>query len=293
MNDCIIRATGKVAEVRYVLADLTKSVQAIGTRHGLKGQALELLGDACIASSFLSACLKASGLVSFEASFKGDISTVVAETTPLGLVRAKIRQDEVLTVGAKPLNLETNLIRVRKLGERAQLLSEGIVEMADLSLGKSLAVYMHQSEQTKSAVGIMTKVDPQDPSKVLFSAGYFVEALPKIDQKTTMIQEQVLIDLPTLDQFYKDGRFDLRELLDQVAGPFEHEIHREFEAVPYCPCSHERMVSSLAALQVADLQDLASAGENLEAFCDFCRTRYEIELSELNDLIQAKKESLS
>lgn len=289
MKDCILRATGKVAEVRYVLADLTRSVQAIGAKHGLSGAALELLGDACVASTFLSACLKSSGLVSFEARYKGDITSVIAESTPLGLLRAKINHEEAKAVGNKPLKLETDLLRVRKLNEHAKLLSEGIVEMADLKIGKSLTAYMLQSEQTKTATGIFTKVDPQDPSKLLYCAGYYVEALPKIDEKTIAIQEQVLIHLPSFDTMLKDGAFDLMALMDEVSGPFEYEVHREFEVQPFCPCSKERMIGSLAALQIHDLEDLASNKENMEAFCDFCRTRYEITHDELNSLIQEKR----
>lgn len=289
MKDCILRATGKVAEVRYVLADLTRSVQAIGSKHGLQGPALELLGDACVASTFLSACLKSAGLVSFEARFKGEITSVVAESTPLGLLRAKIRHEEALAVGAGELHLEADLIRVRKLNEHAKLLSEGIVEMADVKIGKALTAYMLQSEQSKTATGIFTKVDPQDPSKILYCAGYYVEALPKIDEKTTSIQEQVLIHLPSFDSMVKDGVFDIKELMEQVAGPFEYEIHREFEVQPFCPCSKERMVGSLAALPLHDLQDLAKDNESLEAHCDFCRTRYEITPTEVNELIEEKR----
>lgn len=291
MSDNIIRATGKVAEVRYVLADLTESVQIIAERHGITGQALELLGDACVASVFLSAGLKSAGSVSFEANFsEGLISSVVAESTPMGLIRAKIRHDEVLQSQGKDLNLTEGLLRVRKLNEYAKLMSEGIVEMPSIQLGKSLSVYLLNSEQTKNAVAIETKLDPHNPAKILYAAGYLVEAFPKIDDKTILIQEQVVLNLAPFGDFFADKEFQLHALLDQLAGPFEYEVHREVEVKPYCPCSKERMLNSMAALQLQDLEELAEVPEVLELHCDFCRSRYEISNPELLELIQSKKE---
>jgi molecular chaperone Hsp33 len=287
MSDLILRATGKVAELRFVVADLTETVASIVERHGARAELAELIGDSCVASAFMSSMLKFPGALSYEARFEGEVPVIIAESTPMGLLRAKVSPDAVAAVGEKSPKIKPGMLRVRKLNEQGKQIQESFVEMASLRQGRSLTAYLLQSEQTKSAAGILTVTDPADRGRVVFCAGYFVEAFPKADDKTLFIMEQVLRDLPNLDTFKSaEGGCDLRAMLDAVAGPVDYEIHREINPLAFCPCSHERILSGLAALAKDDLLDFAAAGENLEIHCDFCRSRYEVTPENLNELIR-------
>ncbi len=287
MSDLILRATGKIAEIRFVAADLTQAVASIVERHHAQGELAELIGETCVASVFLSSMLKFPGVVSYEARFEGEVPAVIAESTPLGLLRAKVNPEVAAAVGAKSPKITPGSLRVRKINEHGKQLQESFVEMASLRQGRALTAYLLQSEQTKSAAGILTVTDPANPSKITFCAGYFVEAFPKATEKALIIMEQVLRDLPALTEFASaEGGCDLKAMLDAVAGPFEYEIHREFEPLAFCPCSHERVVTSMAALPKEDLIEFAQAQENLEIHCDFCRTRYEVTPQDLQSLIQ-------
>ena len=79
--------------------------------------------------------------------------------------------------------------------------------------------------------------------------------------------------------------FDLDELLDQLRGPYDIEVVREIDPKPYCPCSKDRMLATLATLPLKDLQELSSENKDLNVVCDFCRTNYTITPADMQEII--------
>ena len=80
--------------------------------------------------------------------------------------------------------------------------------------------------------------------------------------------------------------FDLDELLDQLRGPYDIDIVKEIDPKPFCPCSKERTVATLATLPLKDLKELEAEGKDLEVICDFCRTKYQVTVADLRDIIK-------
>ena len=290
-KDRIIRATGQKTPFRLIAVDLTATMNEIGAYHGAKGYALKLLAENSIASIFLSASLKFPGTVTFSTTFGGEITKIQSDSTPMGLVRAMIPQDELQAIGANEPALVPQNISVIKLDEHGKRIHESIIEAASVSMGQNLAYYLLQSEQTRSAVGIEARFNAQDPSKLDYAAGFYVEAFPDLEEKDIAILEQIVLNLPKFPELYKSEGFDLDELLDQLRGPYDIDIVREIDPKAYCPCSHERMVATLATLKTADLKDLLKEGRDLEVVCDFCRTKYTIAVNDLKTIIDERRET--
>jgi molecular chaperone Hsp33 len=282
--DRIIRATGAKTPLRFVLADLTSTLNEIGKAHGALAFALELLGECGVASTLLSSGLKFPGTVSLRVDYSGDIRFVVADSTPQGLVRAMIPQADLLaTKGFEPI-LSPQSLRVVKLNEDGKRVQESFVEAASTRMGVNLAAYLAQSEQTKSACGVLAKADPKTPGKLQFAVGFLVEAYPNTKDADLEIMDQVVRNLPPLDNFYNGSEYRLDDLLDELAGPYEYEIVREIVPQPYCPCSQSRILSGLASLPKAERVALAASGE-IEVVCDFCRTRYLFSADDLAEML--------
>ncbi len=285
-QDLILRATGETAAVRYVLADLTAVCNQMGQQHGAQGWALATLAETTIASVFLSSMLKNAGSVMVEAQYDGDISVVRGESTPMGLIRGFMRQDELIALKTFEPIFQPKLLRIKKLNEQAKTISEGIVEMESLSMGRSLATYLLQSEQIKNAIGIEAKFNPEKPSELLYAVGYLLEAFPDADEKTLIIAEEVVKNLPTLESFYVDGRYQLIGLLDQLAGPFPYMIHREIKPEFHCPCDLERVENSIASLGKKEVKNMIDDAEDLEIFCDYCRECYHVPVTKLTQILE-------
>ena len=288
-KDRIVRATGQKTPFRMIVVDLTATMNEIGSKHNAKGYMLKLLAENTIASIFLSSGLKFPGTVKFTTKFSGEISSIQSDSTPMGLVRAMVPQAELQAVGANEPAIAPQNIEVLKLNEFGKRVHESIIEAPSISMGQNLATYLLQSEQIRSAVGIEADFNKEDPSKLDYAAGFYIEAFPGLEDKDIAILEQIVLNLPKFKDMHKAEGFDSDELLDQLRGPYDIEIIREIEPKAYCPCSKDRMVATLATLPLADLNDLRKDGKNLDVVCDFCRKNYTITTQDLDDLIKDRK----
>ena len=288
-KDRIIRDKGKKTPFRLIVVDLTATMNEIGKKHNAQGFALKLLAENSIASIFLSASLKFPGTVSLTTRFGGEITQVQTDSTPQGLVRAMIPQPELQAVGGNEPALIPQSVRVVKLNEQGKRVHESIIEAPSVSMGQNLATYLLQSEQIRSAVGIEARFDAQDPSKLDYAAGFYIEAFPDLEDKDITLIEVIVQNLPKFCDMNTPEGFDLDELLDQLRGPYEIDIVKEIDPKAYCPCSHERTVATLATLPLQDLQDLEKEGKDLEVICDFCRTPYQITIADLREIIKERK----
>lgn len=290
-KDRIIRATGKKTPFRLIVVDLTATMNEIGKQHNAQGFALKLLAENSIASIFLSASLKYAGTVSLTTRFGGEITKVSSDTTPMGLVRAMIPQAELQAVGGNEPALIPQSVQVVKLNEQGKRVHESIIEAPAVSMGQNLATYLLQSEQIRSAVGIEAAFNREDPSKLDYAAGFYIEAFPDLEDKDINLIEVIVQNLPKFKDMNTPEGFDLDELLDQLRGPYEIDIVKEIDPKAYCPCSRERMVATLATLPLKDLQELEAEGKNLEVVCDFCRTPYKITVADLREIINERREN--
>ena len=274
MPDRIIRATGEVAELRFVLVDATEAANAICGFHGAHAFARILLGETVVSSLLLASGLKGNGTVQVKFKYSGDFSLAAADATPMGLVRGMIPAGDVKRIGEFEPLLSPQTMTVRKLDDKGYSLSEGIVEMPSDKIGPCTAFYLMQSEQTKSAVGIMARQNDRGDG-LAFCGGFLAEALPKADAKTLAILEQVVKDMPSIETYRKDGGgLDLDWMLADLAGPFRYTVHREIEVRPFCPCSEAGVMKALSGMPREELEEVVIKQETLELHCDYCRKRY-------------------
>ncbi len=269
--------------------DLTACANEIGRKHGASAYSLKLLAETSITSLFLASGLKNPGTVSVRVTFSGDISLVQAESTPQGLVRAMIPQEDILVTQNFEPALSPQKFQVIKLNEKGTRIRESVVEAVSESMGRNLATYMLQSEQVHSAVGIEARNNAVDASKLDYAVGFYLEAFPDLGPQDLAILEQVIINLPKFDTFYDGASYSLDGLLDQIAGPYDIAIVREIIPQAYCPCSKIRTLSSLATISTPDLEDLIAKEEDLEMVCDFCRNKYIITPDEIREILNTRK----
>lgn len=287
-KDRIVRATGARTPFRLVAIDITQAAREIGKQHGAKAYTLKLLAETTIASLFLSSSLKFPGTVSLRLKFSGDISLIQADTTPQGLLRAMIPQNEIAAMNQFEPALIPQQFEVFKLNESGKRVQQSVTETVKGSIGQNLASYLLHSEQVRSAVGIEAKFNAVDSSQLDYAIGFMIEAFPDLSEKDTAIIEQVVLTLPPMNLFFDSGVYHLDSLIDQLRGPYDIDIVKEIEPKAYCPCSRERMLSTLSTLPPKDLKELSEENKPLEIICDFCRNRYEIFPEDIEKILSEK-----
>lgn len=284
-KDRLIRATGAHVPFRLVLADITRSAEEIGKMHGASTQALKLLAETSIASLFLSSGLKFPGTVCVKISFSGDISFVEADSTPQGLLRAMIPQSDILASKEFEPALSPQHFQVVTLDERGKRASESIIEAVSESMGRNLSVFMLQSAQTRSAVGIEARVNKENPEKLDYAVGFYLEPYADIADDELSVLEKQIAKLPAFAEFYDGKAYNLDALMQAISGEYPTTIVREIEPRPYCPCSKIRSLATLGSIPTEDLEDLLEEGKDLELVCDFCRSKYIVTPDEIREIL--------
>lgn len=287
-KDRLIRATGAHVPFRLVLADITHAAEEVGEMHGAGRQALKLLAETSIASLFLSSGLKFPGTVCVKVSFSGDISFAEADSTPSGLFRAMIPQEDVRNNEKYEPALSPQRFEVVSLDERGKRVRESIIEAVSESMGRNLSVYMLQSAQTRSAVGIEAVVNKNNPQKLDYAVGFYLEPFADIADDELALLEKQVSKLPAFSEFYDGKNFNLDALMEAVSGEYPTTVVREIEPRPYCPCSKVRSLATLGSIPTADLEDLLEDGKDLELVCDFCRSKYIITPDEIREILSER-----
>ncbi len=287
-KDRLIRATGAHVPFRLVLADITRSAEELGKKHGASTQALKLLAETSIASLFLSSGLKFPGTVCVKVSFSGDISFAEADSTPQGLLRAMIPQSDILASKEFEPALSPQHFQVVTLDERGKRASESIIEAVSESMGRNLSVFMFQSAQTRSAVGIEARVNRENPEKLDYAVGFYLEPYADIADDELSILEKQVAKLPAFSEFYDGKAYNLDSLMQAISGEYPTTIVREIEPRPYCPCSKVRSLATLGSIPTEDLEELIEDGKDLELVCDFCRSKYIVTPDEIREILNER-----
>ncbi len=287
-KDRLIRATGAHVPFRLVLADITRSAEELGKKHGASTQALKLLAETSIASLFLSSGLKFPGTVCVKVSFSGDISFAEADSTPQGLLRAMIPQSDILASKEFEPALSPQHFQVVTLDERGKRASESIIEAVSESMGRNLSVFMLQSAQTRSAVGIEARVNRENPEKLDYAVGFYLEPYADIADDELSILEKQVAKLPAFSEFYDGKAYNLDSLMQAISGEYPTTIVREIEPRPYCPCSKVRSLATLGSIPTEDLEELIEDGKDLELVCDFCRSKYIVTPDEIREILNER-----
>lgn len=145
----------------------------------------------------------------------------------------------------------------------------------------ALMAYMADSEQIATTIAVAAVFEGD---ALIAAGGYLVQLLPEVERGPLMIMTERLAELPNLADVLRGGATPdalLAELLYGMPFTRTEESPLSFG----CNCSQLRVLSSLATLPRADVEDLIRDGEVLEINCDYCRTEYRIAPAQLRTLL--------
>ena len=149
-------------------------------------------------------------------------------------------------------------------------------------VAKDLTLYLTESEQTPSAVGLGTAIDAE--GRVSAAGGFLVQTLPGADEEATLRMEQNVLGLPATSSLLREG-VDADGLADLLlAGLGAGTRHRSTPTF-HCPCSRERALRTLVLLGRDEMREIVDSGDSQEVCCEFCGRRYELTPQEIGPLI--------
>lgn len=276
-TDTVVRAMTDDGAFRVITAHTSQTARgAIESQHGREPTArhfADLLTASVLFRETMAPSLRVQGII------KHAGSSLVADSHPSGMTRGLIQlakgEDRFEMGDATVLQLMRTLPSGR--------INQGFVQVgADGGISHAFMEYMQVSEQ----VDTMLAVDSVFEDGALVRAGgYLVQLLPEVGRGPLMVMTERLREFEDITAQLRDASFSPDWLLEQLlyGMPF---TRLEESAIGFdCWCDELRVMSALASLGRATLEELISDGELLHMSCDYCGTEYRIPPGKLRGLL--------
>ena len=154
----------------------------------------------------------------------------------------------------------------------------GSVELVSGEIAEDFTAYFASSEQTPSAcaLGVLIGGD----RRVRAAGGYVVQLLPGAPDELAAAMEQSVIQTGPVTSILEDhSAEDLIRLLLVGYDP----VILEHTPVEYrCYCSREKVLSAVAGIDPAELEEIRREGKPIEVTCQFCDAVYTFSPDELS-----------
>jgi molecular chaperone Hsp33 len=219
---------------------------------------------------------------------RGPLGSVVVISDAAGRVRGTVSNpDAHLTLEdgspdvARAIGLGT-LTVVRHRPDWREPYS-GTVPLVSGEVAKDITLYLTESEQTPSAMGLGVAMT-NDESAVA-AAGFLIQIMPDASSYEVDRVEANVRALPKLSQLVLSAA-DCHELLDMLLdGLGSRERHRS-HPIYYCPCTRDRAFRTLSLLGTEELREMVQRTETQEVRCQFCARAYNFVPEEIGGAIQ-------
>ncbi len=185
--------------------------------------------------------------------------------------------DVARAIGLGPLNVVRHRPRWRSP-------YTGTVPLVSGEIAGDLTLYLSESEQTPSAMGLGLVFGPQ--MEDVAAAGFLVQAMPGASDEELDRVERNVAELPGLATLL-ERPLDAHELVDRLLDGLGAGERHSMRPIFHCPCSRARAVRTLALLDASELEELVTQDRTQEVVCDFCGRAYEIRGDEIAPMLAA------
>jgi molecular chaperone Hsp33 len=159
----------------------------------------------------------------------------------------------------------------------------GIVPIVSGAIAKDLTLYLTESEQTPSAVGL--GLQPASATLPSVACGFVMQVLPGAAEDSVLRAERNVGRLEGPAELLRSG-VTLHGLVETLLDGLG--VRWLGESVPafHCGCTLERALHASALLGRADLEQALREDEPLDVHCDFCGERYSVDPAEALTLLE-------
>lgn len=289
-QDYLVKALAYNDQVRAYAVKTTHTIREASRRHQTLATAADALGRSMTASVMMGAMLKGDEKYSIKLEGGGPIGTILIDANAYGDVRGYVsnpkidlalnehgHQDVKAAVGMNGL-----LTVTKDIGMQQPHI--GYVPLESGEIGEDFNVYITNSEQVQSSLGVSVLVNADDHT-VLAAGGFMIQLLPNTEAEVIQALEARLAELPSIASMLSDGMTP-EQMLRVMLG--EQNV-RVFEQMPVkfqCECSRERISNAITSLGNEEIQDMIDTDGQAEANCHFCNETYHFTKENLEQLLK-------
>lgn len=287
MNDHIVRALCLSGGIRILACTATALSREISALQQASAPASIAMARGLAGGALMGALLKSGQRTALKFEGNGPLGKMIVEADSDGAVCGCLGDP---TAEVEPLD---GIWNVAGLIGRAGFLTvskdigvggepyHGMVQLVSSEIGDDLAYYLTESEQIPSAVGLGASLN--ENGSISVCGGFLVQALPKADEtEIEKIMERITV-LPPLSELLKETGPEgvLRELF----GDIPYTLLETRDIFFRCGCSRKKAERALIYLGETELRDMQTRERGASITCEFCRTSYQFNAAELEQLI--------
>ena len=285
-----ISESGGVAVKAIIASELVSDALSLRPFAPTAGNALgrALMGAVLIAVGSAADDAEPADIESVQLQFRGNgpLGSLTAIADSTARVRGTVDHPELElrhddgspniagAIGLGPLNVVRHRPRWRSP-------YTGTVPLVSGEVAGDLTLYLTESEQTPSAMGLGVSFGPQMGD--VGACGFLVQALPDAnDDELAQVEENVsgMTSLTALLEHPLDADAIIDRLLQGLGSRDRHSMTPHF----HCPCTRDRALRTLGLLEGDELREMIDTGQSQEIVCEFCGRAYQIESTEMASL---------
>lgn len=287
MKDYFLRALSASGGVRILTCSIGYIAGEVCSLQKASATVSIALGRALAAAALMEGLLKEGQRVALKFEGNGPLGKLIVEAGSDGALRGCAGNP---SAEAQPVNGKWNvpgilgkagfLTVTKDLGMGGEPY-RGMVQLQTSEIGDDLALYLTESEQIPSAVGLGVSLNPD--GSIAFCGGFLVQALPNADEAEINDLMERIPKLRPITGLLEQGGPEL--LLADLMSDFPHNILEKKEQRFICGCSREKVESALQTLGIKTLEEILEKDGESEVTCEFCRRTYHFNKNELKRIM--------
>jgi molecular chaperone Hsp33 len=278
MADTVLRAIADDGSFRVIAALTTETVRGAIEAQRVAGVTAsffgELLTGSILIRETMAPQLRVQGILR-SGLVKG--GSMVADSHPDGSARGLVSEP----LRGADMRLDGAVLQMMRTLHNGAL-QQGIVEFAGETISAALMEYLQTSEQVASSIAVAAL---REREQVVLAGGYLVQLLPEAEPEALATMTERLTRLPSIESLLASGKASPRELIAALLDGTRFTYLDESSLRFLCYCSKERLMSSLATIDAAELQDMINEGGHFDITCDYCNREYKITPDDLRGLL--------
>ena len=286
-GDLLLRALSGDGTIGVRALSAPGLVRESVARQGAAALAGAALGRALLGVVLLGASGKDGETVELRLRGDGPLGSVLAMADGRGRARARVARPRAqLPLRDGELDLAGGLgageLSVTRLRPGLSTPYTGVVPIVSGGVAKDLALYLTESEQTPSAVGLGVLASGEGPIEV--ACGFIVQGLPGASDASLARAERNVHELGSPAERLRAG-LSLHDVVERLLAGLGARLLDERAPVFHCGCDAGRALRATALLGRQELDQAIAEGERLDVRCEFCGDRYAIDPAEARALL--------
>jgi molecular chaperone Hsp33 len=289
--DRVVTASAANGSVSFVAGTTTELVGEAQRRHDLAPTASAAVGRLITAAALLGASLKGRERLTLQIVGDGPIGALTADAWLGSDHRVSVRGYARHGRADVPLNARGKFDVARVIGNGQLQVTKkyevgrpyvGIVPLESGEIGDDIAGYLANSQQIPSVVALGVLAGPEG---IVAAGGVIAQLLPGAEDDTIARLEANAAAMASVTTQIVDGA-SARDLIARLADGMPLRAHEAaYDVVFDCQCTRERVERALIGLGKDELLKMAREQPETEATCDFCKRRYVLSSSDVEQLV--------